>query len=136
MKTPQVRKDADSDTIMALFVKLNASEQKEVLAALHRLHESDQEKTWHGTIARIIDGDTVVLVDKTHGRNIVRLNEIDAPESNQPFGNEATEYLKEQIDGKTVTVKWKERDRYGRIIGDIKVNETNVNAEMIREGYA
>lgn len=65
----------------------------------------------HGEIIRIIDGDTVdVLVNKTPVR--VRLVDIDAPESKQPFGQKSRQFLADMIFRQQVTIVEKGKDRY------------------------
>ena len=38
--------------------------------------------------------------------------------------------------GETVTVRVKERDQYGRHVGEVIVNGRSVNRELVREGFA
>ncbi len=52
-----------------------------------------------GKVTRVSDGDTV-WVSTGHGRHKVRLNRIDAPESDQPYGKESAAHLKSLIGGK------------------------------------
>ena len=89
-----------------------------------------------GKIVRVSDGDTVILLDSSNTQHKIRLHGIDAPESGQPYGNKAKEYLSDLIAGKTVTVNIKGKDQYKRILGVIYLGEININAEMIRAGYA
>lgn len=89
-----------------------------------------------GKIVKVSDGDTVILLDSNNTQHKIRLNGIDAPESNQPYGNKSKEFLASLIAGKTVIVEWKKRDQYKRILGVIYLGDTNINAEMIRAGYA
>lgn len=89
-----------------------------------------------GKIIKVSDGDTVTLLDSINTRHKIRLHGIDAPESNQPYANKSKEYLASLIDGKIVTVDWKKKDQYRRILGVIYLGDVNINAEMIRAGYA
>ena len=52
----------------------------------------------------------------------IRLAGIDAPEKNQPYGDVSTQGLIELVSGKTVTIEYKKRDRYERIVGKVLVN--------------
>ena len=83
-------------------------------------------------VARVIDGDTVVLATGAK----VRLADIDAPESNQPHGKVATTALSDMILGKTVTVTFSKKDRYRRIIGTITLNDVSINERMLTLGHA
>lgn len=40
------------------------------------------------------------------------------------------------IAGKIVTVEWKKKDQYRRILGTIFYQGKNINNEMVRSGYA
>jgi endonuclease YncB( thermonuclease family) len=91
--------------------------------------------------ARVIDGDTIEL----SGRH-VRLEGIDAPETAQtcgrwligtwPCGTAAGDALEKLIGGQTVTCDSRGLDKYGRTLGVCFVAGRDVNAEMVREGYA
>ena len=82
------------------------------------------------------DGDTIWVRDRCGQRHKIRLNRIDAPESNQPFGKESTDHLKTLIDGREILIKYETTDRYGRILGTIYLEELDINLQMVRDGYA
>ena len=88
-----------------------------------------------GKVTRVSDGDTVWVSDSL-GRHKVRLNRIDAPESDQPFGKESAAHLKSLIGGKVVRVEYTSTDQYGRILGIIYLGETDINPQMVRDGCA
>ena len=80
----------------------------------------------------VVDGDTIVLMDKTR----VRLHGIDTPERDQPYGNQATRALDGLIKTK-VFVEEKDTDRYGRLVGVLYTAEgLNVNLAMVCSGHA
>ncbi len=90
--------------------------------------------------ARIIDGDTIEISGER-----IRLHGIDAPETRQtcevggvPWlcGKSATLALVDETKGQPVTCKGKKRDRYGRIIAVCYAGERDLNAMMVREGWA
>jgi endonuclease YncB( thermonuclease family) len=90
--------------------------------------------------ASIIDGDT----HEIHGQRI-RLHGIDAPESAQlcnrdgkpwPCGRRAAFALADRIGNLTVTCEAKDRDRYGRIVAICFAGGENLNAWMVRQGWA
>ena len=71
-----------------------------------------------GNVIRVLDGDTLeILQDKKTVR--VRLANIDAPEKKQDYGRWSTDMMKSLVAGKTVTVTYFQRDRYGRILGQV-----------------
>ena len=100
-------------------------------------------------VTNIVDGDTVdVDIDLGFGVWLrdqrIRLYGIDTPESrtSDPFeklyGKAATEFLKKWLDGGDVTIKTHkdERGKFGRILGELWVFDTNVNKKMIEEHHA
>jgi len=85
-------------------------------------------------VTRIVDGDTVVINDDEK----VRLLGIDTPERGQILYKEASERLKGLIQNKNVFLeKGKEdKDKYGRLLRYIIIDNENINVLMVREGYA
>ena len=91
--------------------------------------------------ARVIDGDTIVIA----GRHI-RLEGIDAPERGQTCGGsfaetwdcgtKAAEVLSALISHRPVTCESRGNDKYGRMLAICFVDGEDVNAEMVRAGYA
>ena len=86
-------------------------------------------------IKKIVDGDTVHLY---HDNEIykVRLIEIDAPERNQPFGTDSTDYLKSLLREGRVNIEISGTDRYGRKLGRLYWKGKNINRAMVSAGYA
>jgi endonuclease YncB( thermonuclease family) len=76
----------------------------------------------HGTVVKVTDGDTVTIVDDKGFSHRVRLAGIDAPEKNQPYGEESTKNLGWLVYKKRVNVEYFKYDRYGRIVGKIRIN--------------
>jgi len=89
-----------------------------------------------GQVVGISDGDTFTLLQDGHQQTKIRLGEIDTPESKQPYGHKAKQELSSLIYSKTVTVIIQDTDRYGRTVGRVFTEDTDVNAEMIRRGAA
>lgn len=83
----------------------------------------------------IADGDTLTIL-VARERMKIRLAEIDTPKKAQPFGNKAKKALGELAFGKQAWVVELDRDRYGRIVCRIYIGALDVNAEMVRLGYA
>ena len=97
-------------------------------------------------VKRVVDGDTVdVVLDL--GFDIlykcrVRLYGIDTPESRtrnkdeKARGKMATVFLKEAIEkGEKVVIQTKLKDskgKYGRVLGDVVVDEVNINKLMVK----
>ena len=114
-----------------------------------------------GRVVKIADGDTITILVATGTTGVspvanasplgqrascplpasptqhkIRLNGIDAPESHQAFGQKSKQHLSSLVFGKDVRVKYKSRDKYGRILGTVYVDGKDVNLEMLKAGYA
>ena len=86
-------------------------------------------------VVGVSDGDTItVLVDKTPYK--IRLAGIDAPESRQTFGQASMQHLSALVYKKTMAVLWDRKDRYGRTIGKVTFDCTDVCLEQIKAGWA
>lgn len=91
-------------------------------------------------VARIIDGDTIVLEDGTK----VRYIGVDTPETVHPskpvefMGKEASEYNRRLVEGKNVRLEYdvERLDKYGRTLAYVYLDTLFVNAELLRAGYA
>lgn len=92
--------------------------------------------TFTGKVVRVLDGDTIeVLVEQKPIR--IRLADIDCPEKKQPFGQVAKKYVLEIAAHEIVTVNARNKDRYGRTIGEVILpNGDSLNRLLIRDGYA
>ena len=88
-----------------------------------------------GKVVSIHDGDTItVLQGKQQVK--VRLFGIDAPELKQPYGKKSKQFLANLIAGQIVEVDENGKDRYKRTIGTIYLDGTDINAQMVANGYA
>jgi len=91
--------------------------------------------------ARVIDGDTLEI-----GGRHVRLEGIDAPETAQTCGRRfigtwscgtvATNALNDLVSGHEVSCESRGTDKYDRMLGICFVAGRDINAEMVREGFA
>jgi micrococcal nuclease len=89
------------------------------------------------TVVSVGDGDTIRVIQQDRPITI-RLACIDAPEISQVWGQAATERLQQLLPpGKQVQIRQVERDRYGRTVAEVFVeNSTSVNLQMVSEGVA
>ena len=89
-----------------------------------------------GRVVGVSDGDTITLLVERQTTKI-RLAGIDAPEKSQPFGHRSKQLLSSLVFGKTVTVEYRKRDRYGRIVGKVLLpGGRDANLEMLKGGMA
>lgn len=94
-----------------------------------------------GGRATVIDGDTLDI-----GGERVRLEGIDAPETDQTCGGgwfgtwrcgtQATAHLRWLVGGRHVECTSAGQDKYGRALGWCSVEGRDINAEMVRAGFA
>ncbi|MFQ4139654.1 thermonuclease family protein [Nodosilinea sp. PGN35] len=88
------------------------------------------------TVVSVGDGDTL-RVQGQDGPLTIRLACVDAPESGQSFGPEATLRLRQLLStGQPVEVRAIERDRYDRTVAEIYSGGQSVGLQLVREGYA
>ena len=85
-------------------------------------------------VERIVDGDTVVLADGT----ILRYVGVTAPETSEPFEEEATEANQKLVQGKQIKIEYDSytSDRYNRILAYAIVDGKNVSIELAKKGLA
>jgi len=102
-----------------------------------------REQDWSALSSevRVVDGDTLRLGDRT-----LRLSGIDAPErgqtcadaDNRPFdcGSAAAEALARLVNDRSVVCRVHGRDRFGRGLGVCQAGGAELNAGLIRAGWA
>ena len=90
--------------------------------------------------ASVIDGDTIEV-----GGSRIRLYGVDAPEHSQtcviggqrwPCGERASRALADRVAGNDVECQETDRDRYGRIVAVCRLWGRDLNAWLVREGWA
>lgn len=89
-----------------------------------------------GKVVKVADGDTITVLTQDKKQHRIRLNQIDAPESNQPWGKRSKESLIKMVANKVVTVRVSGKDRYGRLLGTPYLNKVDICREQIKRGNA
>jgi endonuclease YncB( thermonuclease family) len=102
-----------------------------------------------GTVTKVSDGDTIHLRTPEQTKLRVRLYGIDAPETpkvkahsgqvnkqGQPYCKESWQALAGKIMGRQVRLDILDVDKHRRMVGMIRLDERNINLEMVREGFA
>lgn len=114
-------------------------------------------RTLGGVVASVADGDTLRVrhtplfasgkfSGKLSEETIqVRLLAVDAPEvgkfgsQSQPYAQEAKDFVKSAVLGKKVVVNCIARDRYGRLIGEVRhgfLGRKELSSSLLRRGLA
>ncbi len=108
--------------------------QGPIYSAKHPLKAGD-EGVLFGSFVAIVDGDTFKA--KVQGAVMdFRLQAVDAPERDQPYGVEATSELAKLVRSRELLFVYDDVDRYGRIVARVWVGNVDVNLEMISRGAA
>ena len=134
--------------LVGVFVLLNNPGLKETKineSQTDIIEVSAEKERETARVLRVIDGDTIE-VDLNNKKEMVRLIGIDAPETVDPrktiecFGKEASQKASVLLDGKEITLESDptqgNRDKYGRLLRYIFLDDLNFNKLMIREGFA
>lgn len=92
-------------------------------------------------VVRVVDGDTLIVAAGWRQTRI-RLDSIDCPEDDQPWGDTATFGLIKLVGGKTVALEEHGVDPHGRTLATLYVRQANsedwlnVNERMVTLGHA
>lgn len=90
-----------------------------------------------GQVSRIVDGDTLWLKTAPDADPVViRIEGIDAPESCQAGGADATQALNQLALNRNVTVRIVARDEHARVVGKVFDGTVDVGDRMVRDGHA
>ncbi len=75
------------------------------------LSETAFADTLTGKVGRVVDGDTLYVLDANYKEHKIRLAGIDAPERKQAYGLASRKHLASIVAGQPVTIEYKKRDR-------------------------
>ncbi len=95
----------------------------------------EEELVLIGRVTRIVDGDTIdVQLDS--GVIRVRMQGIDTPERGQPMFTEASAALRDLVGDKPVELLPSGQFSFERMVARVYADGNDVNAEMIKGGFA
>ena len=95
-----------------------------------------QAAEFQGTVIRVIDGDSLIVLRKGDPVK-VRLYGVDCPERNKPYSRQATAMTKALCLDRRVRVIVRDWDHYGRTVAEILVPPgINVGHELVKAGLA
>jgi len=98
-------------------------------------NEENSRYEARGRCYHVVDGDTIDV----EGVGRVRLVGVNTPERDEPGYQNATDYVKSMVLGKTVSLDIddeKNYDKYGRILAVVYIDGVNLNKELLKRGYA
>ena len=82
-------------------------------------------------VLEVIDGDTLLLDGKVR----LRLRQVDMPELENCYGQEAKDFLEGLVKGKKITVQEKILDQRGRAMSLVYLGNRLINLEVLEGGY-
>jgi endonuclease YncB( thermonuclease family) len=88
-----------------------------------------------GKVIEINGGDEITIFNMNRPVRI-RLIGMDAPESNQAFGDIARQHLSDLVYDKQVLVEYSGIGEHSSLIGRVSLNDVDISAQMIRDGAA
>ena len=98
---------------------------------------------YRGNVIKIVDGDTVIIqIDLGFNMSMTdsfRLYGINAPELSTQAGKDTKVYLQGilPINSNVIVQTHKDnREKYGRWLAKIFINDLDVNSELVRTGHA
>lgn len=89
-----------------------------------------------GRVVRVVDGDTVSVLDETFRTHRIRLAGIAAPECSMPYGRQSKVLLEALTLNQDVVVIPQGPDRYGRTLATLTMGRRDVNLTMLQAGQA
>ncbi|MFZ2070748.1 MAG: lamin tail domain-containing protein [Halobacteriota archaeon] len=101
--------------------------------------ELEKGKIWKGIVKYVVDGDTVDVFLGISGIQGIRLVGFNTPESGEEGYEEAKEFVNVSCLGEVVKIDVDDKEQYDpyyRILAVVYVNDTNLNEELLRAGYA
>ena len=94
-------------------------------------------RIYTGVVTHVTDGDTLWVRTSVRGEpRKVRFQGIDAPESCQSWGAQATAALTQRVQFKTVQLNTRARDDYGRMLAVVTLEGDDVGRWMVVTGNA
>lgn len=96
-----------------------------------------QARTYTGVVTHVTDGDTLWVRTSARGTPTkVRIQGMDAPESCQAWGPQASAALQARVLHQSVQLQSKARDDYGRLLARVNLGGEDVGRWMVANGHA
>lgn len=93
-------------------------------------------ETISGKVIKVLDGDTISILDQSNTERRIRFAQIDAPEKSQDFGQVSKQSLSSMCFGKFAQAEVDTYDRYGRAVAVVKCDGIETNLEQVKRGMA
>lgn len=91
-------------------------------------------------VKKVLNGDDII-VEANGKEEQVHLLNVDCPEQGQMFEDEASQFVKNLVEGKTVALEFNDetqvnRDKFGRLLAYVRLGAKNINVEIVRAGWS
>ena len=98
--------------------------------------QAGEDEAWSARVVWVLDGDSLIV--RRDGRKVtIRLEGIDSPEKGQAWADRARTFAREQALGQQVRVRPKERDRHGRTVARVFLDDgRDLGLTLVRSGLA
>lgn len=98
-------------------------------------HAQKEIDTLQAQPVRVIDGDTYEVQAGTDTLTL-RLAGVDAPETSQPYGEDATRVARELIGDRPLTVLITDTGYYGRYVARVRIKGFSLSRLLVSRGMA
>lgn len=130
----RVRRHPIPSALLAAVLAINASV---ILASASQEMRKRVGKPFNGLVVTVADGDTVeVIPDGAQAPIRIRLEEIDTPELDEPYGRDAMIYTRILLLKKRVHVEGHDVDRYERLVARVTTAGRDVSLALLQMGLA
>lgn len=116
-----------------LLTLLACGNASSTASSTHVLRPNEQPA---GRVIRVADGDTLTILSADKQKLRIRLAEIDTPERDQPWGDNAKRALSSMVYGKQISLVVYDIDRYGRVVATVLIDGRDINAALVQQGHA
>src|SRR5262245_29782654 len=86
-------------------------------------------------VVGVADGYTITMLDANNTQRKIRLDGIDAQESERDFGSRTKQSLSDMVFGKVVKVTSGKKDGCGRTVGKVTVDGRDINLERLNRVF-
>ena len=94
------------------------------------------EVTFAARVEHVVDGDTIDVRRGDGARVRIRVHGFDCPERGKPFSNVARNFTRSMVFAQDVRVTARDTDRYGRLVGQVRVGNRDLGEALVEAGLA
>ena len=108
-----------------------------ILIIFYAFHYYSGFKTIEGKMEEVKSGDVFVIKDDEGNLRTIRIQDIYCPVEKQPFYSNAKKYTKKITKDKLIAVTYRNKDREGRLLGEVTIeNGDDLAQKLVENGLA